>query len=140
MPKKKTKRSRDKYRNLKPELNLKTRYEEIADVASYANTLSPKDKAWLDKFMKEYVGASLDSNPKKRIDPSDEWKKTCYDRNNARNRDVITIQKAQGAMNYLEELPVVEREMSSEDLLIQRMDLEQRIKEKNSKSKKRRES
>lgn len=138
MPKKKTKRSKDKYRNLKPELNLKTRYEEIADVASYANTLSPKDKAWLDKFMKEYVGASLDSNPKKRLDSSDEWKKVCYDRNNARNRDIITLQKAQNAMNYLEELPVLEREISSEDLLIQRIDLDKRIKDKNAKSKKRR--
>jgi hypothetical protein len=133
MPKKKTKRSRDKYKNLKPELNLKTRYEEIADVASYAKTLSPKDKAWLDHFMKEYTGASLNKNPKKRMDPSDEWKKTCYDRNNARNRDIVTRQKAQNMMNYLEELPVIEREYFDEDTMIQRIDLNNRIKQKSKK-------
>ena len=130
MVKKGNKRSRTKYPNLKPELNLKTRYEEVADVATYANTLPPKEKAWLDQFMKEYNNASLDKDKKKRLGKTNKWKKTCYDKNNARNRDIITIQKAQGAMNYLEEIPVIEREYEGEDTMIMRIDLNDRVKRK----------
>jgi len=36
-------------------MNLKSRYEEIEDVASYANTLSEDDKDWLNRFSQEYI-------------------------------------------------------------------------------------
>lgn len=43
---------------------------------------------------------------------SEAMKKDCYDRNNARNRDVLTRQKSTGMLNYLEEIkePAVDEE------------------------------
>lgn len=108
MPKNKkesTKRSRDKYRALKPELNLKIRYEEIADVAEYANKLNPEDKAWLNKFMDEYTNDVLDrKNLKKNLHNTKKLKQDCDARNNARNRDLYSKLKAGGNTIYLEDL------------------------------------
>ena len=102
MAKKKTKRSREKYPNLKPELNLKTRYESVDQ--DYIDKLSPKEKEWLNKFMGEYVGASFSKNNEDNIQKSAAHKKESYDRNNARNRCVLTRAKATGVVDYLDDL------------------------------------
>jgi hypothetical protein len=94
----KSKRARTKYPALKPELNLKSRYELID--YDYVDRLSEIDKAWLNQFTEEYVNASLDSkNLKNNIHNTDALKKDCYRRNNARNRDILTRAKASG--NYI---------------------------------------
>lgn len=95
---KKSKRSSTKFPNLRPDMNLRSRYEEIEDLHSYMDKLDEDCKAWLDKFSKEYVNASFDHD-----DPlhSPEQQKSVYDKNNARNRCVLTRYKAFGAMNYL---------------------------------------
>lgn len=94
----KGKRARTKYPALKPELNLKTRYELID--YDYINKLSEEDKKWLNKFTEEYVNASLNAeNLTENFHNTKELKKDCYRRNNARNRDILTRAKASG--NYI---------------------------------------
>ena len=98
MPKK-TKRSMAKYPALDPSLNLKTRTGLID--YDYIDQLSDKDKKWLNKFTEEYVGANIPEE-KRNLHNTDELKKDCYDRNNARNRDVLTRAEAQGKAFDLE--------------------------------------
>lgn len=95
MGKKQSKRSKEKYPALKPHLNLKTRYELID--FDYVEELSDKDKEWLNKFAEEYINANLDrKNLKKNLHRTKKLKKDCDDRNNSRNRDILTRAKAQG--------------------------------------------
>lgn len=101
--KKKNRRQKNKFRALRPELNLKTRFEEIADMASYSNTLPDDAKKWLNSFSEEYVCANFNHDGPI-LHSSDKQKKSCFDRNNARNRDIYTREKAQGTMNYMEEV------------------------------------
>lgn len=99
----KNKREKTKYPALKPELNLKSRYELID--YDYIDKLKEEDKAWLNKFTEEYVNASLDSkNLKNNFHNTDQLKKDCYRRNNARNRDILTRAKASGSYISTDEL------------------------------------
>jgi len=90
---------------LDPTLNLKTRYEEIEDLASYAKTLPPEAREWLNNFSEEYICANFNHKGTK-LHTTDQQRKGCYNRNNARNRCVFSRQKAQGedSMDYLEDL------------------------------------
>lgn len=84
-------------------LNLKTRCEEIEDLASYAKKLSPEDREWLNRFSEEYICANMNHSGAK-LHNTKEMVKSIYDRNNARNRCIYTREKAQGCMNYIEDL------------------------------------
>lgn len=84
-------------------VNLKTRREEIEDVASYFDKLSPAEKDWMNSFVEEEINANFKhSGPK--LNKSKADKKRVYNRNNARNRCVFTREKAQNALNYKERL------------------------------------
>lgn len=61
--KKKTRRSEAKYPALNPHLNLKTRFEQLD--YDYVDTLSEKDKQWLNDFSSEYIHAEF--NETKRV-------------------------------------------------------------------------
>ena len=127
MEKKKTKRSRVKYSALDPTVNLKTRYELIADY-DYLNKLSDKDKAWLNKFTKEYVNADLDTKrPGKNLHRNKELRKDCYDRNNARNRCVWTKCKASGNFSSIDDVSkkVIEND-NYEDFIVEKIDLKRK--------------
>lgn len=101
----KTRRNQLKYPALSPEHNIKTRYEEISDVASYANTLSEKDKAWLNSFMEEEVCANFRHNGEKLNDESDPTTRSrIYGRNNQRNRCIHTREAAQNALVDISEI------------------------------------
>jgi len=120
---KKTKRAKVKYSALDPTVNLKTRYELISDY-DYLDKLTEQEKAWLNKFTKEYVNADLDTKHKGRnLHKSDKLKKDCYDRNNARNRCIWTKCKASGKFVSIDEVPkkIIENE-SYEDHLIEKVD------------------
>lgn len=95
-PAKINRRNQTKYPALKPELNLKTRKEEISDLHSYMHKLNEKEKAWLNKFAEEYINASFGPKP---LHKTKALRKACYDSNNARNRDILTIAKATGKIN-----------------------------------------
>lgn len=101
---KETKRSRSKYPALKPELNLKTRHDLIADY-DYLKKLSSEEKEWLNKFTKEYVNAEINTKqPRKNLHRNKSLKKDCYDRNNARNRCIYTRSKASWNLKFFEEV------------------------------------
>lgn len=120
---KKTKRAKVKYSALDPTVNLKTRYELISDY-DYLDQLNEEEKAWLNKFTKEYVNADLDSKRRsKNLHKTDKLKKDCYDRNNARNRCVWTKCKASGKFVSIDEVPkkVIENE-NYEDFLLEKLD------------------
>lgn len=120
----KTRRSRTKYPALNPGLNLKTRTDLID--YDYVDKLSPSEKKWLNKFTEEYVGASLDTeNPKKNLHNTKSLKKDCYDRNNARNRCILTLQKAQSKIEYTEENKKVLGE-NPEEILNRELDIQTR--------------
>ncbi len=72
--------------------------------------MSDKEKQFLNKFTEEYVNASL--NVKKRwrnLHKSKEMIRECFNRNNARNRDVLTQQKAMGKQVYFEDITDIGR-------------------------------
>lgn len=101
---KETKRSKSKYPALKPELNLKTRHDLIADY-DYLKKLSSEEKEWLNKFTKEYVNAEINTKqPRKNLHRNKSLKKDCYDRNNARNRCIYTRSKASWNLKFFEEV------------------------------------
>lgn len=119
--KKKNRRNSTKYPGLKPELNLKTRYDLLDQ--EYANDLPDKKikhcsnpnkdckmcsdpatryinpKEFLNKFNEEFVSDKLDrKNLKNNLHNTPALKKDCDDMNNARNRDILTQQKASGRL------------------------------------------
>ena len=104
-----SKRNKERYRALKPEMNLKSRYEEIEDVASYINdpSITEEEREWMNTFMQEYTCANL-NHGKDVLHNTKELKKSCYDRNNARNRCQLTRKKASGEIVSIEELRVQE--------------------------------
>ena len=112
-----SRRSKEKYRELIPKYALKTRYEEVADLASYAHKLSKADKEWLNKFAKEYISASFNKDPEQNLHNTAELRNSCYGRNNSRNRDIFTQQKAMGTMNYIEDIMILKTKKDEEGSL-----------------------
>lgn len=105
MKKKNTRRRKSKYPNLDPGLNLRIRWEEINDIASYANDLSDADKEWLNKFIGEWANADLNyKNLSKNLHNTPELKKSCTDKNNARHRDIFSRAKASGNLIGIEDI------------------------------------
>lgn len=103
MTKKSTRRDKYKYRNVEPSVNLKSRQDDIQDVQSYFNTLSDADKEWMNKFMGEYNNASgVADDDTSAIHNTQELRKACRDRNNQRNSDVYTREKARNNLKYVE--------------------------------------
>lgn len=112
-----SRRAKDPFRELVPKYALKTRYEEVADLASYAHKLKYEDKIWLNKFAKEWISASFDKDESKNLHKTQEQRSSCYGRNNARNRDIFTQEKAMGTMNYIEELLMIKSKKTEDDSL-----------------------
>jgi hypothetical protein len=117
-----SRRDKIKYKNLNPSYNLRSR-SELLDY-DYLDKLNDKEKAFLDKFSKEFIGASFEKEDKKKkgkrrklknLHQSEAHIKSCYDANNARNRDVLTRAKAQGKADYIED--IVSNEYELNDLL-----------------------
>ena len=96
--KRKNRRSKEKYPALKPDLNLKTRYELID--YDYLDKLSPQELSWLNKFTSEYTNA--DFRHSKPLHSTKKRRKECYAANNSRNRCIFTRNKACGQLDYLE--------------------------------------
>ena len=123
----KSRRSRTKFAELNPSLNLKTRFEEIEDMASYFDKLSDKDKAWLNQFAKEYVNANLKDA---KLHKTKELKRDCYNRNNARNRCIWTKAKASGKTMNIDDINE-DSGGSFEENVIEKIDEELFFKEGN---------
>ena len=119
----KSKRAKEKYPALKPEFNLKTRFELIDH--DYIDKLSPKEKDWLNRFNEEWVNANF-KHAGKRIMTSKDDERASYSRNNARNRCIWTKAKASGSSVQVEDLKDYQvyhgHGMSEEDKLIEMID------------------
>lgn len=88
----------------------------------YLHKLSEEELAWLNKFTEEYVHANLDTTkPRSNLHRTKKLRKECYDRNNARNRDVLVKQKAQNKSLYLEDIK--EKGKDEQDRLNARIEL-----------------
>lgn len=147
--KKKNRRNSTKYPALKPEFNLKTR-SDVLDY-DYLDKLSQKELEWLNQFTEEYTNARFDKKKKtimkEKLNPEpvkievienggpnhdittviktkNTYKKQSYDKNNARNRCILTQQKAANRLVYLEKLKEKDvRTKSPEQQLIEKEEL-----------------
>lgn len=106
--KKSSRRIKEKYPALNPAFNLRSRQEEVEDMASYKDQLTDKEKDWLNRFSEEYVSANL-SHKGKKLHRKVHHKKAIYKKNNARNQCVLTRTKASNELKYLEDLKTEER-------------------------------
>ena len=109
--KKSNRRSRSKYPALNPSLNLKTRYDELVDF-DYIYKLNDEEKDFLNRFLEEWVNANMNHGGE-RLHKTKAERKLCYDRNNSRNRDMLSRAKASGScisMNNLKETESIQEE------------------------------
>lgn len=113
-----TRRNRAPFPALEPRLNLKTRYD-LVDY-DYVDKLSDKEKAWLNSFTEEYVHANMKHDGKK-LHKTKKLRKDCYDRNNARNRCILTKSKACGMTVSIDELEK-DDSLEMEDQIIENLD------------------
>lgn len=60
-------------------------------------------KEWLNSFVEEHVNANFNHKGIKLM-KSDEEKRERYRANNYRNKDIYTREKAQGKLNYIEDI------------------------------------
>lgn len=87
---------------LQPGYNLKSR-TKLLDY-DYIDKLNPRQKKYLNKFNAEYIGAGKELNPEYRpLHKTKAMRKDCYDRNNARNRDILTQQESMGTIQDLQD-------------------------------------
>lgn len=61
----------------------------------YLNKLNPEELRWLSNFNEEYISGNF-KHGGKILHRTKKERKKCYDRNNSRNRDTLTIAKATG--------------------------------------------
>ena len=124
---KKNKRNQTEYPAIDVQVNLKARYEEILDINEYFHTLPEDAKKWMNKFTDEYVNDVLNrKNLKKNLHNTKKLKKSCDDRNNARNRDILTKKKITNNLRYIEELTKRDETYNPEDDLITKIDVEKK--------------
>lgn len=71
----------------------------------YLNKLNEEELEWLNKFTEEYVHASLDTKkPKKNLHKNKKLRIDCYNRNNSRNRDVLTRGKVMNKLDTVDKI------------------------------------
>ena len=100
--KKINRRNQTKYPALQPQFNLKSRSDEIQDLNSYSDQLNDKEKEWLNKFAEEYINGYFPkkNSPayKKRLHKTKELELSCYNRNNDRNRCILSRAKTRNKL------------------------------------------
>jgi len=93
--------------------NLFSRIKQEYHDLDYSNNLSIKDQKWMSQFMEEYLGAQLDEETlqnkykRKAFHKSKKKRKDCFDRNNARQRDIYGLSRAIGTLDNLD-APMIE--------------------------------
>jgi hypothetical protein len=97
----------------------------------YLDKLTPDMLEYLNQFTEEFVNASFDKNPRKNLHKSKRLRKDCYDRNNARNRDILTKAKAQGKAQTFDQTAIdniTTYERTDEDTVISTIDEKRLLK------------
>lgn len=106
-------------------MNLKNRFEEIEDIASYKDQLNEEELNWLNRFSEEYITANLKHKGRK-LHKKEHHKKAVYKKNNARNKCILSRSKANGSIKYFDDLKRDERLIDSfEDIIIEKIDSEE---------------
>ena len=118
-------RARTKYAAFKPSLNLRTRYEELADISEYINDLPEKAKQWMNSFVSEFVHADFNHGGTIRH-KTKKLRNACYNKNNARNRDVLTQAKAQGTAVVFSQINDKDDSVDEMDRMIEALDRKKR--------------
>lgn len=99
---KKKKRDLVQYPGLNKNLFSKVK-QEYHDI-DYVDKLDDEAKKFMSQFMEEHLGANLDEKRhkkkynKKVMHKTKKLKKDCFDRNNARQRDIYGLSKATGKL------------------------------------------
>jgi hypothetical protein len=118
--KKTNRRSNTKNAALDPKYTLKSRLD-LLDF-DYLDKLNDKDLAFLAKFAEEEIHASFSDNNKENLNKTDEEKRVIYNRNNARNADVLTRKKTRKQLAYVGDKELERIEYNPEDALISYID------------------
>lgn len=119
--KKETRRSKQAHPELDRRYSLKTRADLLDQ--DYLHKLDKSELEWLNKFNKEYVSGTLDrEKPRKNLHKTKRLIKDCDDRNNSRNRDIMTREKAANRLTDYESLLDQPRHKNEEDVLIKELD------------------
>lgn len=109
---------------MKRELNPKSRWE-LLDF-DYIDKLSEKEKDFLNKFAEEYIHGSFE-HTRKDLHKSKKAKRECYNRNNARNRDLYTVGRTNNWMTNIDtsitKIDADQANDKTEDNLITLLDL-----------------
>lgn len=114
-------RNQQKHPDLDPKYTLKSRADLLDQ--DYLHKLSPEELDFMNQFNKEYVSGSVDrENVEENLHNTRELIKDCDDRNNSRNRDVLTREKASKRISSFEELNEDVSIENYEDHLIEELD------------------
>jgi hypothetical protein len=99
--------------------------------------LSDSELTWLNKFNEEYVVTTLDrENLENNLHNTEELKKDCDTRSNARRRCILTRQKAAGRLKNLDEVeseelnPIEDMNMAIDLQLMDLVDENGKLKKK----------
>ena len=124
-----TKRSRIRYPGLDKGVNGRKRWEYLD--FDYVDKLSEEEKKYLNDFYEEFLSGNF-SHSGEKLHTSENWeeidtlRKECYDRNNARNRCILSEAKALGKTAEIDaaEIDKVQRDSAvhAEDIVIEELD------------------
>lgn len=98
---KKTRRKQTKYPGLVKSVNRRVIREYMDQ--DYIDKLSPEEKQWLSNFNEEWLSANFDHEGET-LHKSKKDQLEIYNRNNARNRDQVSILKQFGHINNTKNL------------------------------------
>lgn len=92
-------------KSLYPQFNTKVR-RDLLD-ADYINKLTPEEKRWYAQFIDEYVGGSIEKTKTGKVKSghlhnTKALAKECYDANNRRNVDIMSVTKANRLLSAID--------------------------------------
>lgn len=124
-----TKRSQSEFPGLDKGVNGRKRWEYLD--CDYSEKLSQEEKQYLSNFNEEFLSGNF-SHPGPKLHTSENWEEIndmrleCYDRNNSRNRCLLSEAKALGKTAEIDaaEVDKMQRgsEHNAEDIIIDRID------------------
>jgi hypothetical protein len=124
-----SKRSRTKYPGLVKEVNPRTRWEYLDQ--DYVDKLSDKEKEFLSNFNEEWLSGNF-NHPGRKLHRTKKSRRECYGRNNARNRDLFTINRTRGWIEGIaENQEAIDKARSAnpENALIELIDMKKKLEE-----------
>lgn len=125
--KKETKRSKVKFPGLVKAVNSRPRQEHID--FDYLDKLTDAEKQWLSNFNEEWLSGNF-NHPGKIFHKSKKSKRDCYNRNNARNRDLYSIGRTNGWQTLKDEAdPDPVNPMGHEDTIVNLLDQKDELQE-----------